>query len=267
MSALDSLVSFFTCGAGTLLPTNGLLSLLTLDARTSYPWPLCWGNALWGYVAWRMYRDSLPKKDRPGFVYGCAATFIFFTMPANIFTNLLILGRTPGAFTSWLVLPAHLVACAFVELTPGVFALLSGTFALAFIDTFGVLDNITTGLNFLEEAHALTGSPYASVLAAMTTNLGGGIARHFMIRGFSAGTASFDGAFRTNVIYSILTNALYYYLALAACAPVETLKRGKVITQTPECPAADMLYVVLPLVAVVKNLLPLLIPLVKQKKA
>jgi hypothetical protein len=270
MSLLDTLVTFFTCGAGSLVPQNGLLSLLTLDARSSYPWPLCWGNALWGYVAYRMYRDGLPKKDRPGFVYGVGATFLFWTMPANIFTNLLILGRTPGAFTSWLVLPAHFVACAFVEWCPGALALLSGTYALAFIDSFGVLDNVTTGLNFLEEAHGLTHSAFAAVLAAMTTNVGGGIARHFISKGFTAGAATFDDAFKVNVLYSIATNGLYYYLAVAACQPQETAgKKGKVALETPDCSAADLLYVVLPLVAVVKNLLPLITPAkgLKHKRA
>ena len=87
-------------------------------------------------------------------------------MPANIFTNLLILGRTPSAITSSVVLPFHLLACAFLELVPGALTFFSGTFMLAFIDSMGVLDNVTTGFNFLEEAFALTQSPIAAIAAA-----------------------------------------------------------------------------------------------------
>lgn len=260
---LDSLMFYLTCGAGSFYPANGLLSLLTLDARTSYPWPLCWGNALWGYVAFRLYRDSIkPKKDRPqGFVYACLITFVFYTMPANIFTNLLILGRTPTALVSKLVVPAHVAACVFVELCPGAFAVLSSTIGLAVIDTFGVLDNITTGLNFMEETHQLTDSPFAAIAAAMVVNLGGGVARHFMIRGFVAGGASFESAFTTNFVYSLVTNSLYFALAISACAPYQSVdRRGKAITVEPSCPYADQLYLALPLIAAVKNLLPLLVP-------
>ena len=265
---MESITWLFTCGAGTLLPTNGLLNLFTLDARSSYPWPLCWGNALWGYVAFRMYRESLPKKDRPGpgFVYAVLISFVFYTMPANIFTNLLILGKTPGAITSKLVLPAHFVACAFVEFVPGVFGILSSVIGLNLIDTMGVLDNITTGLNFMEEAYGVTASPYASILAAMTVNLAGGIARHFMINGFTQGSAKFDATFKTNLIYSVVTNSLYYYLAISMCAPIEELKKGKPVMVTPECTYADPLYIVLPMVAAIKNLLPLILPTPKTVK-
>ena len=101
---MESITWLFTCGAGTLLPTNGLLNLFTLDARSSYPWPLCWGNALWGYVAFACAKFA-SKKDRPG--PGCVRGPHLVRLlhdAANIFTNLLILGKTPGAITSKLVL-------------------------------------------------------------------------------------------------------------------------------------------------------------------
>lgn len=266
MSLLDTVISIATCGAGTLVPPNGLLNLLTEDAKTGYPWPLAWGNALWGYVAYKLYRNGLLKHERPGFVYGCLVTFVLFTMPANIFTNLLVFGRTPSALTSTVVVPIHMVACACVELSPALFALLASPIGLAAIDTMGVLDNVTTGFNFLAEMAELSGGkPYASVAAGMTTNLGGSIARHFMVRGFVAGAASFDAAFRTNVLFSLAYNGLYFYYAVAACAPVETLdKRGKVLSVSPaECPVGDALYVAVPLLMAVKNLLPLLLPALK----
>lgn len=263
-SVVETLFSIATCGAETFLPQNGLLHMLTLDAKHSYPWPLAWGNALWGYVAYKMYRNSgLLMRDRPGFVYGCLVTFVLFTMPANIFTNLLIFGRTPSALTSGIVVPIHLVACALVELSPTLFALLSSPVGLAAIDTLGVLDNVTTGFNFLAEMAALTGGkPYASVAAAMTTNLGGSVARHFMVKGFVAGAATFDAAFATNLLLSAAYNSLFFAYTVSACAPVETLdKRGRVLGSAPPAGCAavgDALYVILPLVMAVKNLLPLL---------
>lgn len=263
MELFDALFSIATTGANTFMPANGLLNFFTLDARTSYPWPLAWGNALWGYVAYKMYRGALAAKDRPGFVYGCAITFIFYTMPANIFTNLLIFGRTPSALTSGVVLPIHMMACVLLELCPPLFTLCSSKYGLAAIDTMGVLDNITTAFNFLGEMAIVSkGSPYVAVLAASTTNLGGGIARHFMANGYVAGAASFDAKFRANVLVSLAANFLYYYYAVVACAPQDVLnKKGRVVgTEQPDCSAADTLYIALPIVFAVKNLLPLFMP-------
>ena len=66
---MDSIVWYLTAGAGTFYPTNGLVALFTLDARSAYPWPLCWGNALWGYVAFRQYRGALPVSSMFGSTY------------------------------------------------------------------------------------------------------------------------------------------------------------------------------------------------------
>ena len=257
---MDTLLYFFTVGAMQFSPKNGLLKLLTLDARTSYPWPLCWGNALWGYVAYKLYREKLAKKDKPGFIFGCAITFATFTMPANIFTNLLVFSKTPSAFTNKVILPCHVFCCFLIEYVPGVFPLLSGDYMLTFIDSFGVLDNVTTALNFMEDNFKLLGAPYAAVLAAMTVNLAGGILRHFMKLGYTQGAAELDAAIATNVLYSIATNSLYFYFAIWSCLPVEVSKKGKLVAEVPECPYADVLYTVLPLMAVVKNALPLFMP-------
>jgi hypothetical protein len=126
----------------------------------------------------------------------------------------------------------------------------------------------TTALNYLETAHGETASPVASLLAAMTVNLGGGIARHHMVHGFSSGAAKFDEKFRTALLYSIATNGLYYYYTIASCAPQETRDRkGKLTLVEPDCPMADTLYMLLPLLAAVKNLMPLVLPATPKQKA
>ena len=112
MSLMQAVIDLFTADAGTLYPTNGVLSLLTTDARSCYPWPLMWGNALWGYVAWKMYRASLPKAQQPGMVFGCAITFILYTMPANIFTSLLILAKNTQCVVGNSFLVVELVSYA-----------------------------------------------------------------------------------------------------------------------------------------------------------
>ena len=132
----------------------------------------------------------------------------------------------------------------------------------------GVLDNVTTDFNMMEETHGLTGSPVAAVLAAMCVNVAGGVARHFMARGFADGARSFDAAFASRLLYSLATNGLYYALAVSACLPQEsTNRKGKTMMVEVECPYADPLYVVLPLVAVVKNALPVVASMLKRKQA
>ena len=247
-SNLVSHVMFYlTCGAGAFVPVNGVLSLLTLDARGSYPWPLCWGNALWGYVAFRQHRENIkPERNRPsGFIYACLESFICYTMVANIGTNLLIFARTPSALTSRFIIPVHLMACAFVKLCPGAFEVLSGTVAFAIIDSLGVLDNVTTALNLMEEAYQLTRSPFAALAAAMMFNLVGRITRHYMAHGFVQGGVLFGPTFTREILYSLAINTLYFVFAIAAC-------EGEL-----RCPYADHLYMFLPLLAVAKNLMPL----------
>mgnify|MGYP003312867464 CR=1 FL=1 len=46
-----------------------LLTLLTTAARTSYPWPLCGGNALWAVIA---YKAANNKKDKPGRIFAAS---------------------------------------------------------------------------------------------------------------------------------------------------------------------------------------------------
>ena len=240
---------------------NGWLSLLTLDARTSYPWPLAWGNAFWGYVAYKMYRRGLPKNEQPGFTFGVLLTFVFYTMPANIFTNLLVLSRTPSALTNINIIPFHLTACALVQFVPGLFDLLSGTVMLTVIDSLGVLDNVTTGFNFLEQAYANTQSPFAAIIAATVTNLAGGIARHFVANGYVKGSVTFD-KFGINLLYALAVNGLYFWQGVSSqCDPLETVGRNgrKIVHGT--CAAADFLYMALPIICMLKNLLQIIMPL------
>ena len=55
------------------------------------------------------------KKDKPGRIFACF-TFIMFTMPANIFTNLLLFGRTPTILMNAVAIPSHLACFAVLEL-------------------------------------------------------------------------------------------------------------------------------------------------------
>lgn len=236
---------------------SALLSLLTTDARTSYPWPLCWGNALWGFVAFKLYRRDLKSADRPGMLFSCLITYACWTMPANIFTNLLILSRAPSALTNKVIFPIHVTACVLVEYFPGLFTLLSSAVGLAFIDSLAVLDNMTTALNFMEESYALYGSPVQAIAAAMCVNLAGGIARHFLAYGYTAGAAKFDVAFRVNFAYSLITNSLYYFYAVVPCGALTLAPKEKVslAAKQSDCLNATQLYELLALVGVVKNLL------------
>ena len=105
---MESFLAFFYKTVPAFFVT--LPALLTTAARTSYPWPLAWGNALWGIVAFRIYRASLPEATRPGWTFSWAVTFLFYTMPANLCTNLFLFVRTPSALKSDVILPVHLVS-------------------------------------------------------------------------------------------------------------------------------------------------------------
>lgn len=242
---LAAAMHLLTTGQGTLWPRSSILGLLTTQARDSYPWPLAWANALAGYVCFKRYRAALPGTARPGLCWSVIATFFLYTMPANLFTNYLVFGRTPGALTSSLVLPIHLVCCALVEFVPGAWALLNRTAVFTLIDCLGVLDCITTGLNFVEEAHAATGSATLALLAGVVCNVAGGVARHFYVHG-GAGRASFDAALLPNLRFALLLNGAHL-LAL----------RGWCASDAP-CVASTGLYELLPLIAVVRNLAPTL---------
>ena len=178
-----------------------LLTLLTTAARTSYPWPLCWGNALWAVIA---YKAANNKKDKPGRIFACFATFIMFTMPANIFTNLLLFGRTPTILMNAVAIPSHLACFAVLELGGGsLMPILSGAYVLTFIDSFGVLDNVTTAFNYMEEGFEATGAPIYCVLIGMMVNLAGGLVRHFAANGFSGGSKTFDAKLGGALLYSL----------------------------------------------------------------
>uniref|UniRef100_A0A7S0P746 Uncharacterized protein n=1 Tax=Calcidiscus leptoporus TaxID=127549 RepID=A0A7S0P746_9EUKA len=218
--------------------------MLTTDARTSYPWPLCWGNALWGYMAYRRDRAQLPTAEQPGWLFSVVASFVLYTMPANLFTNLLCFVRTPSCIISTLVLPAHFVCCALILLCPADMAgrLLDLQPLFILIDTLGVLDNATTAFNYLEEAFAMHSSPVLAVLAAMTVNLAGGVARHFAARGYQQGAAAFDARLGFSVLYSLTVNSVYCAALIVYCA------------ESVDCIGKTWLYETLSWCAVAKNL-------------
>tara|TARA_B110001452_G_scaffold93467_1_gene77168 strand:- start:11 stop:754 length:744 start_codon:yes stop_codon:yes gene_type:complete len=225
-----------------------ILALLTSDARTSYPWPLCWGNALWGYVAFLKHDATQPSELRQGAVFGLIGSFVLYTMPANLFTNLLVFGRTPTSVISATVIPVHLVCCLAIALCPGnlLFRLLALPIPYAIIDSLGVFDNATTAFNYMEEAFASTGSVCLAYAAAMAVNLAGGVVRHFAYNGYSKGAATFDEKLRANVAYSFAASSLYFWGAVHPCAGNSTF----------HCLDATRLYEVLPWIAVTRNLWP-----------
>ena len=63
---------------------------------------------------------------------------------------------------------------------------------LTLIDSFGVLDNVTTAFNYMEEGFEATGAPIYCVLIGMMVNLAGGLVRHFAANGFAGGSKTFD---------------------------------------------------------------------------
>lgn len=211
--------------AAIIFVPSPLRGLLCLDARPSwgsaYPLALAWGNALWGALTFRKHRSELPAASRPGFIWSALQTFVTYTMPANIFTCLLFLGRTPSAFRSPLILPAHLTCCALVELFPALADKLSTGWVYLVIDSLGVLDNTTTQLNFMTEAW-LRAAPCGSsivltTLAGMCVNVAGGIGRHFAKHGFEKGSASLDATLGPAIKWSLAMNLAYTYFALYAC--------------------------------------------------
>ena len=232
---------------------SGALGLLTTDARTSYPWPLCWGNALWGYIAYGKGRAHLPPSKRGGPIFACAASFVLYTMPANLVVNYLIFGRTPSALTSTLVLPVHLACCLLIEWCPAdaLRTRLGATSTFIVLDSLGVLDNATTGLNCIEEAHITSGSPVHAVLAGMAVNLGGMLSRHFAFNGYAAGAVAFDANLRVAIGYSLAVSLAYLFLVVLPCAGAAGADPGRL---SDACVDETRLYMVLPWLAVGKNL-------------
>ena len=129
-----------------------LLALLTTNARTSYPWPLCWGNALWAYVAFKQDAAKLEPAKQPSAMFGIFGSFVLYTMPANFCANFVCFVRTPSALTNTTIIPVHLACCFLIGWVPGCAAFLGMAIPYAVIDSLGVLDNATTGMNYMEEA-------------------------------------------------------------------------------------------------------------------
>lgn len=248
-SAIDLVVQYvvhlLTTGQGTLRPKDGVLGLLTTEARAGYPWPLAWANAICGYLCWSRYRASLPPSQRPGYAFSVLATFVLYTMPANLFTNYLCFGRTPGALTSSLVLPIHLVCCALIEFVPGASRFFSRAYVFTALDLLGLLDCITTGLNFIDEAYASTSSATLALLCGLVCNVAGGVARHFYVHG-AAGRASFDAALLPNIRFSLLLNGAYLATLKGYCGG------------DAACVAGTGAYEALPMIAVARALVPTL---------
>tara|TARA_B100000780_G_scaffold145487_1_gene101650 strand:- start:204 stop:932 length:729 start_codon:yes stop_codon:yes gene_type:complete len=231
-----------------------LLALLTTNARTSYPWPLCWGNALWGYVAFKQDAAKLEPASQPSAMFGIFGSFVLYTMPANFCANFVCFVRTPSALTNTTIIPVHLACCFLIGWVPGCAAFLGMAIPYAVIDSLGVLDNATTGMNYMEEALAISGSPVLAILAGMAVNLGGGLLRHFAMRGYVEGAASFDERLRAAVLYSFATCALYYWAALEPCGGDD------------KCLRATQLYEILPWVAVARNLAPTVMQALRKEK-
>ena len=175
-------------------------------------------------------------------------------MPANLFTNYLCFARTPTALKSAVVLPLHLLCYALLELVPGLSRVVGSALGMAFVDSMGVLDNMTTGLNYLEESHAAHGSVVLAIACGMCVNVAGGIGRHFYAKGLVPGTATFDATLLPAVRFSLCVNTLYV-VALRAC--------------DGDSACVDQrfhLYPLLPWAALIRNLLPLLVSLVSRKE-
>lgn len=232
---------------------SSLLALLTTDARTSYPWPLCWGNALWGYVAFKQH--AAKQKNPASALFGVFGSFVLYTMPANFCANFICFVRTPSALTNATIIPVHLACCFLISWVPGCAAFFGKAIPYAVIDSLGVLDNATTGMNYMEEALATSGSPILAILAGMAVNLGGGLLRHFAFNGYEKATATFDECLRAAVLYSFATCALYYWVALEPCAGDD------------KCIQRTQLYGILPWVAVARNLAPSVMQALRKEKS
>ena len=157
----------------------------------------------------------------------CFATFIMFTMPANILTNLLLFGRTPTILMNAVAIPSHLACFAVLELGGGsLMPILSGAYVLTFIDSFGVLDNVTTAFNYMEEGFETTGAPIYCVLIGMMVNLAGGLVRHFAANGFAGGSKTFDAKLGGALLYSLAACSTYYWFAIKRCDDLAAARAG-----------------------------------------
>ena len=204
----------------------------------------------------------------------CFATFIMFTMPANILTNLLLFGRTPTILMNAVAIPSHLACFAVLELGGGsLMPILSGAYVLTFIDSFGVLDNVTTAFNYMEEGFETTGAPIYCVLIGMMVNLAGGLVRHFAANGFAGGSKTFDAKLGGALLYSIAACSTYYWFAIKRCDDLAAARAGEkkfdAAAFVGTCRDDTHLYEALPLLAVARNaVLSLdLLPKGKAKKA
>lgn len=189
---------------------DAALHLLTTAARTSYPWPLCWGNALWAVLQYRRDVAKRPAVEVPGWQFAILVSFALYCMPGNLVVNPLLLGRTPTCLSSTLIIPVHLVCWALVGLCPGdaLGRLLNAPALFAVIDSLGTLDNATTAFGYAETGYTV-GGPVLALACALCVNLAGGTLRHFAARGWTNGAATFDAALGGALLYFLALGVLY----------------------------------------------------------
>jgi len=196
-----------------------LLAHLTTEARTTYPLLLMWGNAIWATLAWRNRCKELPEIDRPGSIVSVVMAFTFYGMFANLAVSVLCFGRAPSAFHSESIVPVFLFVGLVLALTP--FNLFERVFGAAvpffLVDSLGLLDATTTMFNYMEEAHATHNQHHFTLFVALVTFLGGGVARHFIFKGFVQGCATFDSAFTFDALFTLALAGTYYNYAILKC--------------------------------------------------
>eukprot|EP00967_Tisochrysis_lutea_P102749 scaffold154804_cov35-Tisochrysis_lutea.AAC.1 len=202
-----------------LVPLFALMTHVTTEARTGYPFLLCWGNAIWATLAFRKDRQMHANGQKPGYALGLIISFSLYGMFANLAVNLLCYGRAPSAFYDETIIPVFVTVTLALMASPfNLFdRIFSSTIPFFIVDSLGLLDAITTMFNFMEEAHATHHKHHFTMLVALMTFLGGGITRHFISEGFVKGCATFDATFAFEAIFISAVAGTYYYAAILKC--------------------------------------------------
>jgi hypothetical protein len=200
------------------VPVSALLAHVTTEARTSYPFLLCWGNAIWAVLACRRDKAMLPEGERPGYVVNLLISFTFYGMFANFAVNLLCFGRAPTALYDATIIPVFLAVTLALLIPFNLFERIWGsTLPFFIVDTLGLLDATTTMFNYMEAAHAAHKQHHFTMLVALITFLGGGIARHFIAQGFVKGCATLESKFAFDAVFVAAVAGTYYYSAILKC--------------------------------------------------
>ena len=87
-------------------------------------------------------------------IFSIAYSYIALAYPGNVLANWLVLGRVPSALSSPIILPTYLVAWFVVHFSPGdvVYRICSKQLPYYALDAIAALDNMTTGLGYMEYA-------------------------------------------------------------------------------------------------------------------